>query len=84
MESYRVLLGTYPDDYAAHSNIGLLYRDQGKIKEALDHFKEAVRLAPVQPIARSSLGPRRARSSRKSSSVRSRLLPETVSLLSRR
>ncbi len=56
MESYRVLLATYPDDFAAHSNLGSLYRDQGKINEAIEHLKEAVRLAPDQPIGRINLG----------------------------
>ena len=56
MESYRVLLATYPDDFAAHSNLGSLYRDQGKINEAIEHLKEAVRLAPGQPFGRVNLG----------------------------
>ena len=56
MEAYRVLLGTYPDDYAANSNLGSLYREQGKIEEGIAHLKEAVRLAPGQPIARTNLG----------------------------
>jgi tetratricopeptide (TPR) repeat protein len=56
MEAYRVLLGTYPDDYAANSNLGSLYREQGKIEEGIAHLKEAVRLAPGQPIGRTNLG----------------------------
>ena len=56
IESYRLLLATYPDDYAAHSNIGSLYRDLGSLKEAMAHLEEAVRLAPAQPIGRSNLG----------------------------
>jgi tetratricopeptide (TPR) repeat protein len=56
MESYRLLLATYPDDYAAHSNLGSLYRDTGNLKSAIAHFEESVRLAPGQPIARLNLG----------------------------
>ena len=56
MESYRLLLTTYPDDFAAHSNLGSLYRDNGMQTEALAHLEEAVRLAPDQPIGRSNLG----------------------------
>lgn len=56
MESYRVLLATYPDDYAAHSNLGSLLREAGKLPEAIAHLEEAVRLAPGQPIGRSNLG----------------------------
>ena len=56
MESYRLLLGTYADDYAAHANLGTLYRETGNLKDAIRHFEEAVRLAPGQPIGRSNLG----------------------------
>ncbi|MGH9175881.1 MAG: tetratricopeptide repeat protein, partial [Vicinamibacterales bacterium] len=56
MESYRLLLATYPDDYAAHANLGGLYRDIGRIKEAIAQLEEAVRLSPDQPIGRTNLG----------------------------
>jgi tetratricopeptide (TPR) repeat protein len=56
IEAYRVSLATYPDDYAAHSNLGNLYREQGKSREALEHLKEAVKVAPQQPISRANLG----------------------------
>jgi serine/threonine protein kinase/tetratricopeptide (TPR) repeat protein len=56
IEAYRLLLSTYPDDYAANTNIGSLYRVQGKLTEAIQHLKEAVRLAPNQPIGRGNLG----------------------------
>ncbi len=56
VESYRLLLATYPDDYAAHSNLGSIYRDLGSQKDAVAHLEEAVRLAPAQPIGRSNLG----------------------------
>jgi tetratricopeptide (TPR) repeat protein len=56
IEAYRVLLATYPDDYAAHSNIGALYRQTGSAKEALQHLEEAVRLAPMQPFGHLNLG----------------------------
>jgi tetratricopeptide (TPR) repeat protein len=56
IEAYRLLLATYPDDYAAHSNIGSLYGDRGMSKEALTHLEEAVRLAPLQPFGHINLG----------------------------
>jgi tetratricopeptide (TPR) repeat protein len=56
IEAYRLLLATYPDDYAAHSNIGTLYRNQGRNKEALRHLEEAVRLSPMQPLGHLNLG----------------------------
>jgi tetratricopeptide (TPR) repeat protein len=56
IEAYRLLLATYPDDYAAQSNIGSLYRNAGRSKEALQHLEEAVRLAPTQPLGHLNLG----------------------------
>jgi tetratricopeptide (TPR) repeat protein len=56
IETYRLLLATYPDDYAAHSNIGTLYRNQARNREALRHLEEAVRLAPTQPLGHLNLG----------------------------
>jgi tetratricopeptide (TPR) repeat protein len=56
IESYRVLLATYPDDYAAHSNLGSLYRNVGRHDEAIKHLEEAVRLGPNQPLGRGNLG----------------------------
>jgi tetratricopeptide (TPR) repeat protein len=56
IEAYRLLLATYPDDYAANSNLGSLYRNQGRNKEALEHLERAVRLAPNQPLGHLNLG----------------------------
>jgi tetratricopeptide (TPR) repeat protein len=56
IEAYRALLATYPDDYAAQSNLGSIYRDRGMIKEAIAHLEEAVRLAPDQPLGHINLG----------------------------
>lgn len=55
IESYRLLLATYPDDYAAHSNIGSLYRSKGEADRALSHLEEAVRLASMQPLGHLNL-----------------------------
>ena len=55
MEAYRLLLAIYPDDYAANSNLGILYKQHGRLKEAIAHLEEAVRLAPDQPIGRANL-----------------------------
>jgi tetratricopeptide (TPR) repeat protein/tRNA A-37 threonylcarbamoyl transferase component Bud32 len=56
IEAYRLLLATYPDDYAAHTNIGGLYRTRGMVKEAIVSLEEAVRLAPDQPLSHANLG----------------------------
>jgi tetratricopeptide (TPR) repeat protein len=55
MAAYRLSLATYPDDYVAHSNLGIIYRERGMLKEATASLEEAVRLAPMQPISRNSL-----------------------------
>ena len=56
IESYRLLLATYPDDYAALANMGLLLRQQGRLTEALPALEQAVQVAPDQPNARLNLG----------------------------
>jgi eukaryotic-like serine/threonine-protein kinase len=55
IETYRQLLATYPQDYAAHTNVGLLYRSRGMTKEAIASLEEAVRLAPGQPLGHLNL-----------------------------
>ncbi len=55
IEAYRLLIATYPDDYAAHTNVGTLYRNRGMHKEAIASLEQAVRLAPEQPLTRTNL-----------------------------
>jgi tetratricopeptide (TPR) repeat protein len=56
IEAYRLLLATYPDDYAALANVGSLYRQQGRTREALQALEQGVRVAPMQPLSRVNLG----------------------------
>lgn len=56
IESYRLLLATYPEDYTALVNISLLLRQQGQLDEALAHLEHAMRVAPDQPLGWSNLG----------------------------
>ncbi len=56
IETYRVLLATFPNDYAAHTNLGGLLKDRGDAEAALVELKEAVRLAPEQPTAWLNMG----------------------------
>ena len=51
IETYRLLVATYPDDYAGHTNLGALLRARGEREEAMSALREAVRLAPEQPTA---------------------------------
>jgi tetratricopeptide (TPR) repeat protein len=55
IEAYRLLLATYPDDYAAHSNVGGLYRSSDEADRALFHLEEAVRIASMQPLGHLNL-----------------------------
>jgi len=48
IETYRLLLATYPDDFAAHTNLGALLRRQGKLNEAIPILEAATKLAPDQ------------------------------------
>ena len=56
IESYQLLLATYPDDYAARANLGGLLRGQGRVAEAIPMLEAATRLAPDQPNPFLNLG----------------------------
>ncbi len=56
IETYRVLIATFPNDYAAHTNLGALLKDRGELSEAIASLKESVRLAPEQPTGWLNLG----------------------------
>jgi tetratricopeptide (TPR) repeat protein len=56
LEAYKLLVGTYPDDFAAHSNMGTLYRNRGMLNEAIASLEQATRLAPDQPLGHLNLG----------------------------
>ena len=56
IESYQLLLATYPDDYASRANLGSLLRGQGRIAEAIPMLEAATRLAPDQPNPFLNLG----------------------------
>ena len=54
--SYQLLLATYPDDYAARVNLGLLLYQQARLSEAIPMLEAAVRAGPDQPLAYLNLG----------------------------
>ena len=56
LDTYRVWLGTYPNDYAALANSALLLKQRGETAEALRNQEAATRVAPDQPIAWANLG----------------------------
>ncbi len=56
LDTYRVWLGTYPNDYTALANSALLLKQQGNTDEALRNQEAATRVAPDQPVAWANLG----------------------------
>jgi len=56
IESYQLLLATYPDDFAALSNTGGLLRQQGRIDEAIPMLQAAIKAAPDQANPYLNLG----------------------------
>jgi len=46
----------FPDFAAAHSNLASVLQQQGKLKEALMHYKEAIRIQPTFADAYSNMG----------------------------
>ena len=48
---HRILIGLYPDFAAGHNNLGVVYRDMGRYREAIAEFKECLRIDPRLRIA---------------------------------
>ena len=47
LENYLKILNIDPSDSKTHFNIGLVYKEQGKIVKSLIHFKKYIMLAPA-------------------------------------
>lgn len=47
---FKKAISIYPFDFDTWSNLGHLYKDKGKIDEALDAYKEASDIAPDHPM----------------------------------
>jgi tetratricopeptide (TPR) repeat protein/tRNA A-37 threonylcarbamoyl transferase component Bud32 len=56
MAAYRRLLAAFPGDYAAHSNLAQLQRQQGDTAGAIANYEAAIRVAPDQPLPLQNLG----------------------------
>lgn len=54
-------LELYPDNFMAHTNLGIALDAAGSLDSAIPHFEEAVRLNPTYPEALNNLGMARAR-----------------------
>jgi len=49
--TYRLWIGTYPDDWVPHSNLSTTYVRLNRLEEAVDEARTAVRLAPGSVFA---------------------------------
>ena len=45
-----------PNNPESHANLGLAYKDQGKLDQAGEHFRRSIRLAPDNPMTYINLG----------------------------
>jgi len=45
-----------PNNPESHANIALAYKDQGKLEQAVKHFRESIRLDPYAPVVHNNLG----------------------------
>ena len=54
--AYRALAQANPELGGPHANLGVIYRQAGKLKEAVTELEQATRLSPQQPIYLNQLG----------------------------
>ncbi len=54
--AYRAIANANPELGGPHANLGLIYRQAGKLPEAVSEFETAVRLSPRQPVYLNQLG----------------------------
>jgi tetratricopeptide (TPR) repeat protein len=53
---YEHALSVTKENYLAHNNLGAALSKQGKIDEAISHFREALRISPRYAVAHYNLG----------------------------
>ena len=56
LDTYKVWLATYPNDYTALANSALLHKQQGDRAEAIRKLELATKVAPDQPLGFTNLG----------------------------
>jgi Flp pilus assembly protein TadD len=57
VSEYVLYLQTYPDDAEVHYGLGVVFRSQGHKEDAQAQFREAVRLAPTNPVFSAAANP---------------------------
>ena len=55
-QGFQALTRTHPDLGGPHADLGLIYRQSGKLPEAVAALEKAVRASPQQPIYLNQLG----------------------------
>jgi tetratricopeptide (TPR) repeat protein len=55
IETYKQEVEKNPDDAMAHYNLGCAYHESGKYQEAIESFKQAIRIDPLDVISKSYL-----------------------------
>jgi tetratricopeptide (TPR) repeat protein len=55
IEYSRMRVDLYPDDNAAHNNLGWYYQNSGNLEEALKEYKEAIRINPKMAMTYSGI-----------------------------
>jgi tetratricopeptide (TPR) repeat protein len=54
--AFKALASANPDLGGPHANLGVIYRNAGKLPEAVTEFQAAVKLSPAQPVYLNQLG----------------------------
>jgi tetratricopeptide (TPR) repeat protein len=54
--AFKALASANPDLGGPHANLGVIYRNAGKLPEAVSEFQAAVKLSPAQPVYLNQLG----------------------------
>ncbi len=52
----RHRLEKYPNDFTAHFNLGAALQSTGRLDEAINYYRQALRIKPDDAVARNSLG----------------------------
>lgn len=53
---WRDTLAKNPSSWMAHVNLGTIIEERGDVEEAAQHYRESIRIQPVQPEAYNNLG----------------------------
>jgi len=53
---WRDTLAKNPGSWMAHVNLGTIIEERGQVDEAIRHYRESIRIQPVQPEAYNDLG----------------------------